>query len=650
MRLPLWLLSLVLFGVSMLSMADELEAVSLQLKWRHQFQFAGYYAAVEKGFYADAGFDVTLIEHRGGSDLFEPVISGEAQFGLADSSIVVKRLQGAPVVVVSTVFQHSPLVMISLKGRGILSPYEFAGRRIMFQRGEDDASIQAMLTSLGLQPDDYELVPHNFDNFALLDDTLNVDVMSAYLSNQPYLYLERGYEVQVVDPANYGIDFYGDLLYTNEAYLRASPDRVQAFREASLRGWNYALENPEEVIGWLQSTYPSSKSDDALHYEAEVISQMVAKNFVALGTLYPERFERIAEIYKRLKLAPENVELEGLVLEGYLNNESRNQAFVRWALLVTLILAAGVLILMMINRKLQQTIQRRTEQLDQLNQQLGRQVELTDRYVIFAEVDRFHRFTKVSDAFCQASGYRREQFLAMKTEDLVSAEQLDGHFRVVEDVLLGVPWQGEMTYRKADGGMFWVQMYVDPLKDDEGHVIGYTATANDITYQKEVERLSQTDPLTGLANRMKLDLELGREWARFYRYQQHFSIIIVDLDHFKTINDQYGHQEGDLVLKKAADVLSSLLRTTDIIGRWGGEEFLILLPQTDADTAYLVAEKLRAGLPLIEGLRSPAPTGSFGTASTSVFTSSAEDLIRAADRALYQAKASGRNRVMVAES
>ncbi|MDX1341755.1 MAG: ABC transporter substrate-binding protein, partial [Reinekea sp.] len=133
-----------------------LQPVRLQLKWQHQFQFAGYYAAIEKGFYAEAGFDTQLIEYSGGTDLFDPVIGGDVEFGLADASIVVKRLQGSPVVVLSTIFQHSPLVLISLKGSGILSPYELIGKRVMFQLGADDAAIQAMLTTLGVRQFEYQ--------------------------------------------------------------------------------------------------------------------------------------------------------------------------------------------------------------------------------------------------------------------------------------------------------------------------------------------------------------------------------------------------------------------------------------------------------------------------------------------------------------
>lgn len=642
---------IVLSIVMLLSMPthaiDDLESVSLKLKWRHQFQFAGYYAAVEKGFYADAGFDVTLLEHQGAGDLFEPVINGDVEFGLADSSIVVKRLQGAPVVVVTTVFQHSPLVMLSLKDSGILSPFEFIGKRVMFQRGADDASIQAMLTTLGILPSEYELVEHNFDNFALLDDSADVDAMSAYASNQPFLYQERGYDVQVIDPANYGIDFYGDLLYTSETYLRNNPEKVTAFKSATLKGWAYALENPDEVIGWLLDKYPSGKTEAALRYEADVIARMVSVNFVSLGTIYNERFERISEIYKRLKLAPENGQLDGLVLDDYLqSNDVWSSMVVRWIVGMTIVLAIGLVVLLVVAASLRRTVQRRTQQLHNLNSMLSRQIDLTDHYVIFAELDTHDRFTKVSQALCRVTGYSRDELMQTDPVSLVPEKAREGRRAMARDVLQGNSWEGELKQFKKDGTQFWVYMYVDPLYDDQGTVIGYTATANDITEKKKIEQLSQTDQLTGLANRTKLDLDISREWARYMRYHDDFSVVLVDIDHFKNINDTYGHLEGDRVLKQVSAMISKQVRSVDTVGRWGGEEFLIILTHTALDDACLVAEKIRKSLAGVENLRCEPPTASFGVASASIVTNELESLIRSADQALYRAKAQGRNQVV----
>lgn len=164
----------------------------------------------------------------------------------------------------------------------------------------------------------------------------------------------------------------------------------------------------------------------------------------------------------------------------------------------------------------------------------------------------------------------------------------------------------------------------------------------------ELEHASQTDFLTGLFNRRTMYSYLEMEMSRAQRHGKTFSIIMADLDHFKKINDTYGHDIGDQVLVAAARVFLSSIRKEDNCARWGGEEFLVLLPETGADPAARVAEKLRARiaeLSINAGDRTICPTVSVGVA---VFQSgeSIDDCIKRADEGLYQAKSSGRNRVV----
>lgn len=628
----------------------KLEPISLKLKWQHQFQFAGFYAAVEKGFYEEAGFDVTLVPHDGSEDLFAPVLNGTYEFGLADSSVVVRRLQGEPVVIVSTIFQHSPLVLISLRDKGIRSPFELIGKRVMFQQGADDASIQAMLTTLGIRPFEYEAVPHNFDNFALIDEDAPVDAMSAYLSNQPYIYRELGYDVQVIDPSNYGIDFYGDLIYTSERYMKNNPDKVVAFKEASLRGWQYALEHPEEIISLLQRRWGNNNTIAALKYEAEITTQMISANFVALGTLFPDRFNRIASIYQQLSMAPENGSLDGLFLDEYLvsEGESARQVF-RIVIVIVAVLAAVVLVLLIGVYSLRATVKKRTSELKALNEALTEQAAMTDRYIITAVLSADDQFLDVSTAYCDILGYSRKELLNLSPENMTPDAVHEARRDIIESVFDGHSWQGEMPQITKDGRQIWLQLYVDPLKNRDGKVDRYRATAVDITEKKLIEKISETDSLTGVANRKRLDDVLYTEWARYLRYKKPFSIILFDLDYFKQVNDEFGHLEGDKVLIRVADCVQTHLRKSDAFGRWGGEEFLVILPETDSEHASLVAEKLRVAISQISGLACTSLSASFGVACTGAKMERVETLIRLADEALYYAKENGRNRVELSD-
>lgn len=165
-------------------------------------------------------------------------------------------------------------------------------------------------------------------------------------------------------------------------------------------------------------------------------------------------------------------------------------------------------------------------------------------------------------------------------------------------------------------------------------------------YNTQLEELLVTDKLTGLYNRHKLDDTLISELIQFKRYQTPPSIIIMDIDFFKSVNDTYGHQVGDEVLKDVANLSKNAIRSSDILGRWGGEEFLIICPETDLEGTYILAEKLRIILESHEFVNVGNKTASFGV-TTATIGASDDDLIVQADDALYKAKIKGRNRVEI---
>lgn len=168
----------------------------------------------------------------------------------------------------------------------------------------------------------------------------------------------------------------------------------------------------------------------------------------------------------------------------------------------------------------------------------------------------------------------------------------------------------------------------------------------------ELERLSLTDALTGLANRRSLEATLGNEMRRAIRYHHPLSLLLLDLDHFKRVNDTYGHPVGDHVLRTVATILKTSLRETDTVARMGGEEFAVILPETRCEDAVRVAERLRSA---VEAHGCLTPTGtlpltiSIGVAVRQEGESTLESFVARADAALYEAKRRGRNRVIVSE-
>jgi diguanylate cyclase (GGDEF)-like protein len=211
---------------------------------------------------------------------------------------------------------------------------------------------------------------------------------------------------------------------------------------------------------------------------------------------------------------------------------------------------------------------------------------------------------------------------------------------VFEENLLGIIWIWGKNLTKADL----------PIMSIFAKQIGVSLERARLF--QEVQSLALTDPLTGLQNRRSL-FELGRvEFARAHRMNRAFCCMMLDLDHFKEVNDTYGHLVGDQVLREFARRCKNSVREVDLVGRYGGEELIILLPETDGKTAMQVAERLRksiAAAPIrIEDIEI-AMTASIGVAAKDENTSQLDTLIARADQAMYIAKHKGRNRVAMSK-
>nr|WP_244270888.1 sensor domain-containing diguanylate cyclase [Thioalkalivibrio sp. ALJ1] len=212
--------------------------------------------------------------------------------------------------------------------------------------------------------------------------------------------------------------------------------------------------------------------------------------------------------------------------------------------------------------------------------------------------------------------------------------------------------------RRPDGEERWVRVRRYPITDADGQVTRVAGTAVDITElkatqqalernQAELERQAFYDRLTGVANRRYFESLLDREVQRAERYGQVFSLVMFDLDHFKDVNDTYGHAIGDAVLQDVTRVAGERLRSSDVLGRWGGEEFMVLLPGDGAETGARVAEAIRARVAGHAFPRVGEVTVSLGVAEFYAEEPRSE-LLRRLDEAMYRAKREGRNRVAVA--
>ncbi len=194
-----------------------------------------------------------------------------------------------------------------------------------------------------------------------------------------------------------------------------------------------------------------------------------------------------------------------------------------------------------------------------------------------------------------------------------------------------------------------------PVREEKGAITGILITVHDVTesvcMERSLSKMTLLDSLTGIYNRRHMDKRLREEFIRHKRYNRLMSIIMIDIDHFKEINDTYGHQFGDKVIKEVSDICSSKMRGGDILARYGGEEFCSILPETDTRGARRLAERLRkkvAKTPVpFDGETPVYVTISLGIAQVTGKIKTTDDLICNADTALYQSKQNGRNRTSV---
>src|SRR3979411_45444 len=278
--------------------AAALDPVALQLKWKHQFQFAGYYQALEQGFYRDAGLDVTIREGGPGIDVAETVAGGKADFGVCNASVLREWATGRRLVVLAAIFQRSPAVILVARRADISSVSDLRGRTFMDTPGSDE--IAAMLKREGV---DYEALPrvaHEGNPRDLLAG--RADAMVAYSTSEPFVLEQLGAAYRTFSPAASGIDFYGDNLCASEAEVKAHPDRAAAFRAASVKGWAYALAHKEATVDLILKSYSAKKSREALLFEAERTEILVGREPDRIGEQDPARWRSIAATFRQVGL------------------------------------------------------------------------------------------------------------------------------------------------------------------------------------------------------------------------------------------------------------------------------------------------------------------------------------------------------------
>lgn len=503
-----------------------LTPVRLQLKWTHQFQGAGFYLALERGYYREAGLDVTLIEGGPTIDAAGRVANGEAEFGVGSAGLLVERVKGRPVVAMAVLMQHSPFVLLTRTDTGPPHVHALPGHRLMLETHAEEllAYLAVERVPVGL----LTILPHSGSVEALIRG--DVDAITAYTTSEPYDLRAAGIPYQVFSPRAAGIDFYGDTIFTSQRMVREAPSVVEAFRKASLRGWHDALTDPAAAIDLIHRTYAPGLERSRLTFEAEEMARLMMADMVEVGYMHEGRWRHIAEGFAAAGLMPRNVDLSDFLYAP------------------------------------------------------DQKPDLTWLYIALAGLS----------ALTLAIGLVMARFRALNRrlrEEVAERARLEAHFRV----------------------------------------------------------LASQDGLTGLPNRRAFIDHAQAEWSQSRMTGAPICLMMLDIDHFKSINDQFGHAAGDAGLVAFSKACRQSLRDKDVMARIGGEEFAVLLGDTEIGEALGLAERLRA---TVEMRGTGQEELHFLTVSIGVAMlaegENLDQLLNRADRALYTAKMEGRNRVVMA--
>lgn len=267
-----------------------------------------------------------------------------------------------------------------------------------------------------------------------------------------------------------------------------------------------------------------------------------------------------------------------------------------------------------------------------------------------AITDANGRIQKINQAFTHMTGYTEAEVLHKKPNILNSGKHNDAFYQSMWEALVNIGhWRGAIWNRRKDGTVYLELKVINAVKDDIGNTTHYVSNGLDFTLQneleKKLEKISKTDELTQLYNRRYFQEMLKEQMSICRRYNKKFSIMIIDLDHFKAINDNFGHDVGDKTLRHVAEILKKSVRETDTVFRWGGEEFVVLLPETNINGITIMSERIRSSIE--HSNCEPPITCSIG--ATALINQDDEDsILKRADDALYSAKLS-RNSIKIAD-
>jgi len=477
--LKYWLVLIAVFFAYFLQ-AQNYQTVTLQLKWKHQFQFAGYYAAIEKGYYKDLGIQVNLVEAVEGFNSSHEVLNGKAEFGIGASDVLLLTSKQKKAVILAAIFQHSPQILLASKHSGIEHVHDLVGKRIAME--PHAADIIVYMKEEGVSLDKCIIDQHSFDTKKLLNG--DIDAITAYSSDEPFILHEANFDYTIISPAAGGIDFYGEVLFTTDSLIQNNPELVQNFLQASLKGWKYAMNHQDEIIQLIYCKYSKRHSLEHLKFEAERMKGLIMPEVVEIGYSNPGRWESISTVYRKMNLLDASFSIEGLLYADY----QKKPVTLEWNLvyifiLIVLAVSSIAFFFYRVSRKLKIEIGHRINAEVEIRK-LSVAVEQSPTAIVIT--DTKGNIEYANPKFIELTGYTFDEVKGKDSGILKSGKTNENVYADLwTTISSGKVWRGTFFNKKKSGDEFIEKAVISPIFNKTGAIVNYIAIKEDITEREK---------------------------------------------------------------------------------------------------------------------------------------------------------------------
>ncbi len=511
--------------------------VTLQLRWDYQYQFAGYLAAKWMGYYSQEGLDVeiksAITPQNNILSAITEVDKGRAQFGIGAADVLIARDKGDPLVLLLAIFQQSPASFYALAETPINSLADFTRLKVA-RRVNDliDVELQAMLRSEGIDPETVKPHTHATGISNLLSG--KVDIVPGYSISFPYELSEAGITPRVIKPSQYGVDFYGDSLFTTEGVIESDPDMVEDFMRASLRGWKYALDHPQEVADRIATEFSRTAPVNDLKkfnfFQSKGVRDLTLYPVVSLGHINSDRWNKIHQYLKKTGLVKNKFDPLKFIYDPEKRKLAEKDHFEQIILIglaiISLVLVLSLLWIYLLRQLVRAKIQtiKESEQRFDLAMDAA-QDGLYDWNLVTNEIYYSPEWKKML-------GYEDDELSNdfVVWENLTNSEDVQRSWEIQQELINKVRDRFEMEFKMKHKDGHWVDILsrAKAIFDSEGKAVRIVGTHMDVTVRKRIEesfrrsevRLQEAHHLAKVGS-WEYDLQTGEIWGSdegFYIY------------------------------------------------------------------------------------------------------------------------------------